>query len=215
MDIDIAYMRQIVLGLLCLLCFSSCRIVLLRAIGVKNNRHLSEEKIAKLQHRYGIDSRYSYYTDTIYNTYLAKTINKKDSAERGIYKTFSQPLIATYYIQKPTADMAIVNCDGYMKMLRLTWNKHGEMDVFPPKYDTLHTNKIKLQEYLQCLKPLKGSAAINTIAGYDNVIVLHWVHFFTKNTKSLIKEVERNAKLAKGKTLIVYVNADNVYDTSK
>lgn len=215
MDIDIAYMRQIVLGLLCLLCFSSCRIVLLRAIGVKNNRHLSEEKIAKLQHRYGIDSRYSYYADTIYNTYLAKTINKKDSAERGIYKTFSQPLIATYYIQKPTADMAIVNCDGYMKMLRLTWNKHGEMDVFPPKYDTLHTNKIKLQEYLQCLKPLKGSAAINTITGYDNVIVLHWVNFFTKNTKSLIKEVERNAKLAKGKTLIVYVNADNVYDTSK
>lgn len=189
--------------------------VLLRAVGVKNNRHLSAEKISRLQHRYGIDSRYSYYTDTVYNTYLAKTLNKKDSTEKGVYKTFSQPLIAAYYIQRPTADMAIVNCDGYMKMLRLTWNKHGEMDIFPPKYEVLATDKIKLKEYLQCLKPLDGSAAINTICNYDNIIVVHWAHFFGKNAKNLIKEVQRNAKLAKGSTSIVYVNADNVYDTSK
>jgi|GEM_PF-6662701 len=207
--------RITILCLLLLLSLSSCKFVLLRAVGVKNNRHLSAEKIGKLQHRYGIDSRYSYYTDTVYNTYLAKTINEKDSAERGIYKTFSQPLIATYYIQRPTADIAIVNCDGYMKMLRLTWNKHGEMNVFPPKYEVLSTDKIKLIEYLQCLKPLDGSAAINTISNYDNIIVVHWAHFFGKNAKNLIKEVQHNAKLAKGKTLIVYVNADNIYDTSK
>lgn len=206
--------RTILICLLSILSLCSCRTVIMHAVGVKNNKHLSADKIGKLEHRYGVDGKYSYYIDTGYDAYLHKVVDNNDSTEKALYKTFSQPLMAVYYSNKQTPDMAIVNCDGYMKMLRLTWNKHGEMNVFPPKYDMLHTNKIKLQEYLQCLKPLNGSAALNTIKSnsYDNIIILHWVHFFGRNAKNLIKEVQRNAKLAKGKILIVYVNSDNLYD---
>jgi hypothetical protein len=212
------FLRQKALPLLSTLVFvsmfvSSCQPVFKMAVGIKPTKHLSEKQIAAKHEKFGIDKDFSYYVDTNYVRYLSLHFDEKNAAEKPLIKDYLQPLQAAYFLKKQTADILIINCDAEMTGFNLTLNKHGEMDVFPPKYNTKGSEKILLNEYLPYLKPISAAKQTSNleIDNYNNVILIQWSSFMGRQAKIFIRQVLNNLKLSNVNTLVLFVNTDNVY----
>lgn len=206
-------MRNILLILFSTLLLYSCQPVFKKALGIRKIRTLSESRIAQIQDRYHVNSNFSYYVDTNYLHYLSLHFDEHNIDDKPVIKDYVQPLLAAYYFKKQTADLLIVNCNAEMRVLNLTLNKHGEMNVFPPKYKEKGSNKILLNEYLTYLKPVDAAHKIKDIetSNYDNVVIIHWSYFMNRQARIFVKQALDNLNLSKQNNLVLFVNIDNIY----
>lgn len=191
----------------------SCQPVFQKALGLRKIRPLSESRIAQIQDRYHVNSNFSYYVDTNYLHYLSLHFDEHNKEDKPVIKDYVQPLLAAYYFKKQTADLLIVNCNAEMRGLNLTLNKHGEMNVFPPKYKEKGSNKILLNEYLTYLKTVGAAHKIKDTEtnNYDNVVIIHWSYFMNRQARIFVKQVLDNLNLSKQNNLVLFVNIDNIY----
>lgn len=161
-----------------------------------------ENTQAKFEKKYNIPAESSYQLDTSYFSFVAgwDTLFKQER------KDHLQPLQALYYNEKGELISFHVNCyaGGFPN---LKWNRNGVMESFPPGQQAPLDTLLSLQKQLEFLNPTSRSQ--KEIKTTDYTVVVYWSAYMGRQSKRLIKQVQKNSNLLKGDHLqILYVNSD-------
>jgi hypothetical protein len=178
---------------------------MVRMMGLKNPKVISDKEIIKYSDKFNIPLEDSYKLDTAYYSYLFSldTIQFKNEIQDHY-----QPLQALYYHKNKLVSYQ-VNCyaGGFPK---LDWNKDGIFDTFPPKQQAPLDSIFTSEQYLNYLIPLSGNKL--TISNYQYVVFVHWSRFMNKQSKHFIQVVQENSKLSKKESVkIIYINNDSFF----
>lgn len=190
-----------------LITFSSCGKIIYAGYGVKKLKSLSEEDKNKTLDKWNVTEGFRSSLDTNYLIELQQL--KNDSSLHKKLKNHFQPLQAIYFDKNGYPKSMHVNCyaGGWPN---LKWNKNGNFDVFPPKQqaplDTLFTFE-ELIGYSES-KP----AIISDSSEYKVIII--WNRFMGRQSKRLIRYVNRNITLSPTRVSVYYLNNDNLYEFS-
>lgn len=195
------------LFLLFVACFAltSCKQVFLGLYGMKMPKEMSEKRILRAGKKYHIPPEDSYQLDSTYRSYL---FSLDTSTFKDQIKNHYQPLQALYYNKNGILESFQINCyaGGFPN---LKWNRNEIFEVFPPKQQAPVDSLLSLKNHIQFLKPLSKSAQTDP-GKTDYFVIVHWNRFMGRQTKRLIRYVQKNAKLtSQGQLKIVYVNNDN------
>ena len=190
-------------------CFTltSCKQVFLGLYGMRMPKKMDEKSILKAGRKYHIPVEDSYQLDSTYRAYL---FSQDTSKFKHQIKNHYQPLQALYYNKNGMLESFQINCyaGGFPN---LKWNRNEIFEAFPPKKQAPVDSLLLLNTHLQFLQPL--SKTIGTNPGKtDYLVIVHWNRFMGRQTRRLIRCVQKNAKLTTDEQLkIVYVNNDNLF----
>jgi hypothetical protein len=176
-------------------------------MGLKNPKIISDKEIIKYSNKFNIPLTDSYKLDTAYYSYLFSLDTTKYKTE--IHDHY-QPLQALYYHDDDFVSFQI-NCNtgGFSK---LDWNRDGIFETFPPKFQNPIDSIFTIEQHLSFLNPIDPSKIKIDISKFEYIIFVQWNRFMNKQSKHLIKIVQGNSKLAKGKSIkIIYVNNDGFF----
>lgn len=185
----------------------SCSPLLLKTYGMKEMKSLSKVEIMAQGSKYKIPENDAYVLDSSYIDFIFLLDSTKYAKE---IQNHFQPLQALYYDQTGQLKSYHINCNagGFPN---LKWNRFGNFDAFIPKQQTPIDSILPLNQHLKHLVPLTDEARIFPDA-YDFIVIVHWSRFMGRQSKRLIKIVQKNATLSKNyNTKIVYVNNDNLF----
>ena len=85
------------------------------------------------------------------------------------------------------------------------------MTTFPPGKQAPVDSLTPLDVQLKYLKPLSQTVKIAPDQ-YDYIVVVYWNRFIGRQSKRLIRFVQKNSKLETRKKIkIIYVNNDNLF----
>lgn len=186
---------------------SSCNSMFTCLYGIKKNRTIDEQTIARYSKKYNIPTADSYELDGVYFSNLISLDTVKYKSQ---IKNHCQPLQALYY-----------DSLGYLKSFQLNcyaggfpnfkWTRNGIMTTFPPKPQAPVDSLVSLETQLKYLKPLSQTAKLS-ISRYDYIVIVYWSRFMGRQSRRLVRSVQENAKLGKDKNLkILYANTDNFF----
>lgn len=189
------------------LCFivSSCKVVLLRAVGFRMPKELNEKQVERFANKMGLPLEDVYEIDTSYYY----EIMQWDSL---VSNTHFQPLQAMYYDENGLLKEHHVNCYAKGNGITLDWTYPADFTVFPPKHnrpaDTIQSFDI-LKKHI---RQFSFSSSLKT-DDYDYVVVVIWNRMMFKQSKQLVETVQNNLKIGqeKNKVKIIYVNTDPLY----
>ncbi len=187
---------------------TGCKNVFLGLYGMKMPKEVNEKKILRSGKKYHIPKEDSYQLDTsAYNIYLHSLDTSKFKAQ---IKNHYQPLQALYYDRTGTLKSFQINCyaGGFPN---LHWNRNQIFDTFLPKQQAPVDSILPLHEHLRFLVPLSATTEKNP-SDTEYFAIIYWNRFMGRQTKRLIRCVQKNANLARDKQLkIIYVNNDNQF----
>ena len=195
--------------LMCAVCFSlsSCKQVFLGLYGMKMPKEMDEKKMLKAGKKYHIPAEDSYQLDSTYSTFLHSIDTSKFKQQ---IKNHYQPLQALYYNQHGRLESFQINCyaGGFPN---LHWNRNQIFDTFLPKQQAPVDSLLTLQTHWNFLVPLSATGK-KEIPNTEYVAIIHWNRFMGRQTKRLLRCVQKNAKLSTDQQLkIIYVNNDNLF----
>lgn len=190
--------------------FSSCGLIIMKSMGMKNFRILSRDDIKEASKAFKIDADKVYFFDSTY----FKFIDSIKTSYPKISQNHFQPLQVMYFNREGQMVGFIVNCyaPGFPN---LQWNKFGSLNVFPPSdttkiLDSLFTLKI-ISRFAKPVKEI-NQKRISSLNITDYIVVVIWTRFMGRQTQRLLNEVEQNIKLLNDRSItVLYINADNVY----
>jgi hypothetical protein len=190
-------------------CFSltSCKQVFLGLYGMKMPKTMTEKSILKAGRKYHIPPEDSYQLDSTYRTYL---FSQDTSKFKHQIKNHYQPLQALYYNKTGMLESFQINCyaGGFPN---LKWNRNEIFEVFPPKQQAPIDSLLTLNTHLQFLHPLSKNPEKDQ-SKIDYFVIVHWNRFMGRQTRRLIRCVQKSAKLTSDQKLkIIYVNNDNQF----
>lgn len=171
--------------------------------GIKNYQSFDENKIQKIAKKYKIPEGDLYFLSNDYNKHL-KTF---DSINKEAAKNRYQPLQACYYNQSGYLESFQINCyaGGFPN---LKWNRDGIFNTFIPKQQAPLDSLFDLKQHQNFIQAYPFTNP-HIEREYDYTIVVHWSIYFGRQSKRLIRFVQKNAALANPYTLrIIYVNVD-------
>lgn len=194
------------LFLLCLIwACSACKPAAMAIYGLKAPKELDKKAIERYAKRYRIPIEDCYELTDKYVYHLLSL----DSPQYALaQKNHYQPMQALYYNQDGDLASWHINCyaGGFPN---LKWNRNGIMNSFPPATQAPLDSVIPLASQLQYLRPLTQNNKLEA-ESYDYVVVVHWNRFGGRQSKRLVRQVQRNVRLASDKKVkIIYANNDN------
>jgi hypothetical protein len=195
---------KIVFVATCLVTLSSCESILLGAYGIKEYKALGEAEVLKCATQYAIPAKDVYLLDSSFLGYL-KTF---ESDER--HTNHYQPLQALYFNGEGQLVSYQVNCyaGGFPN---LKWNRNDNFSVFPPKQQAPLDSMVNLETQMRFLQKLVQTETF-LAKDYNYVVVVFWSRVMGRQSKRLIKFVQKNALLAKEqKVKIIYANVDGIF----
>jgi hypothetical protein len=157
--------------------------------------------------RFNIPSEDVYQLDSSYLNYITWVDSTKSEA---VAKNHYQPLQALYYNQGGELISFHINCYAG-GMMFIDWNRDDIMEVYPPKQQAPLDTLFCRDTVLAMLQPLSTT---NEFEAYRNeeVVVVFWTKFMTRQSRRLIRFVQNNAALAEDREVkIIYVNMDNFF----
>jgi len=198
--------RIYILSLLTItLVFSSCFTAIIAPTGIKSIRSLDEESLITQADSWHIPAKDVYELDTTYYTFIKQKTKDNDQVKNRL-----SPLQALYYDQSnalrsyQTSAFAL----GYPN---LKWNRNNTFETFLPKLQTPIDTLLDLAQHLKFFNSTNQTETFDPKA-YDYIIVVYWNKFMGRQSKKLIKHVQKNTELAKATSVkILYVNNDNFY----
>lgn len=197
---------KLFLVLLFLMTMTSCQTVLLRLYGVKNYKTVDEELIFKKAKQYNVPKDKMYYADSSYFAYFRSL----DTTRKQVAKDRQQPLQACYYDRAGNLISFQINCyaGGFPN---LKWNRNGIFKTFVPKQQAPLDTLLSLDQHLEFISPISDETVI-PVEEYDYVVLVHWTVLFGRQSKRLIRFVQKNAQLAGDKKVdIRYVNMEMMW----
>lgn len=186
---------------------SSCQNILMGLYGIKNYDTVNETMIIKYAKKYKIPESAMYYVDSTYFSYFKSF----DTLQKQVAKDRMQPLQACYYDSSGKLVSWQINCyaGGFPN---LKWNRNGIFNQFIPKQQAPLDTLLTLQQHTDFLLPLSAHAIINH-EHFDYVIMVHWSVILGRQSKRLIRYVQRNASLGSAyKIDIRYVNMEMMWE---
>ncbi len=203
--------KQIIKGVIFILFFSiiltSCTKVFIKMYGIKNPITVNEDLILEIGKKYNVPKQESYELDTSYYSFLFSLDTTKYNSQ---VKNHYQPLQALYYNKNGMLKSFHINCyaGGFPN---LKWNRNKIFSTFLPKQQAPIDSIVSLNTQLKYFQKLSYTEDFS-IDSFDYIIIVHWSRFMGRQSKRLIKIVQKNAKLATEKKVkIIYVNNDNHY----
>jgi hypothetical protein len=185
--------------------FTSCSGLIVGMYGMKKPKPVNEATITRYAGKYNIPTADLYVMDTSFIPWL---LAKDTSLYKWEIHNHYQPLQALYYNHKGELTSFQINCytGGFPN---LQWERDSIFDVFPPLKQTKVDSLVPLEKLLAFIEPI-GTAKPIDASGFDYFIVVLWNRFMGRQSKRLIRIVQRNSLLAKDSNIrIVYVNTDN------
>ncbi|WP_343632549.1 hypothetical protein [Fluviicola sp.] len=192
---------------LSLLALTSCKQVFLGLYGMRMPKEINEKRILKAGRKYHIPVEDSYVLHSAYSAYLFSLDTSKFKLQ---IKNHYQPLQAVYYNSNGIPESFQINCyaGGFPN---LKWNRNDIFETFPPKQQAPVDSLLTLSKHLEFLRPLSGTAEKNP-GKTDYFAIVHWNRFMGRQTKRLIRCVQKNARRTTGQQLkIIYANNDNLF----
>ncbi len=189
------------------LTLTSCSSIVTALYGIKQPVAVKEHTIVKYAKKYNIPVSDNYVLDTAYFSYLFSLDSIKFKAQ---IKNHYQPLQALYYDDSGHLCSFQINCyaGGFPN---LKWNRNNIMTTFPPKQQAPIDSIVGLQTQLKFLKPILPAVG-PSINNCDYIVIVYWNKFMGRQSKRLIRIIQKNAKLeSKKRVKIIYVNNDNIF----
>lgn len=191
----------------------SCSKLLLKTYGLKSIKPLSSASIIKQGKRYNVPEKDAFELDSTYYSFIQSL---DTSRYKQVQKDHFQPLQAIYYDKTGQMCSFHINCycGGFPN---LKWNRNGNFDTFLPKQQAPLDSVFTLEKQLSFIQPLSNQDVLN-VSPFDYVVVVHWSRYMGRQSKRLIAQVQKNARLNKQDRIkIIYVNSDNayVYETAR
>ncbi len=199
----------------CLTFFTSCTFVYARGLlGLKKLKPQSElNQLTYIQNTVRYPGYY-YTADSAYAEFLSK-FDTTSAYEKRLLNKYIQPLSVFCYNNKTGEQVAnFANCDGNPRgITNLTWNKEGQLDVFPPKYKVYDIDSISATEVLSYIKPLANSTAVpdNWITSSEWTLIIFWTKFMGRQNTNFLMEVSRTISHIPHSYTLVYVELDNAF----
>lgn len=195
------------LSIVCIGIFSSCSSLLTSLYGIHTPKPVNEKEITKYASKFNIPLAQSYVIDLSYKNYL----NTFDTLKyKYQINNHYQPLQALYYNKEGTLVSFQINCyaGGFPN---LNWNRNGAFEIFPPKKQAPIDSILPLETQLKFINALAESAKIDVLNS-DYAIFVYWNKYMERQSKRLIRYVQKNALLEKNRVIkIIYINNDNLY----
>ncbi|MFN2261161.1 MAG: hypothetical protein ABR595_03750 [Psychroflexus sp.] len=186
---------------------SSCSKMITGIYGMKTPEEMDSNSILEYAEKYDIPTEEVYEVKKAYYVDLFTKYNTEKYEEE--FKNRSQVLQVSYYNTEDGLESfhSFCNTSGFPNK---RWNKTGNFDEFIPGQQAKLDQLFPLNDLLEYFKPLENTEKLNPSA-YDYVVVVFWSKFMGRQSKRLIKTVQKNIKLAKNDDVkVIYVNNDNV-----
>lgn len=178
--------------------------------GIKTTKALTEEEIIQQAKNYNIPLANNYILDTSFYHFLATF---KDTSLAITKNNHSQPLQVLYYQNTAnTFNLVSYHANCYTGGFpNLKWNRNGVFNNFIPGQQAPLDDLLTVKKQFDYIRPLTGVQPFNTVE-YDFIVLVYWSRFMGRQSKRLIKLVQKNAKLASNKKVkIIYINNDNFF----
>src|SRR5690606_9587305 len=103
-----------------------------------------------------------------------------------------------------------VNCyaPGFSK---LRWNQNGILDKYPPETLAPLDSLLPLPKLLLFFQTDDLSFTDKMLSGEKDYVVIFWNYYILKQSKILMKTIEKNVALSDRPVEIIYVNNDRLF----
>lgn len=195
--------------LLLVVLFSSCNKLFMTAYGIKNQQSIDVNRVIDLSKGFSELSIYQYYVDTQFNTLVNKYNNglimsnfSSCSSNNTVAHNLKQPIQILVFGKNHQLYKHYTNCNagGFPN---LKWNNLDlAINNVSDTFDSLN-----LASILNYAKPLQPSSAkLND--SYDKIIVVFWNHFMYRQSKNLLKYLNKQKS---DQELYILINNDNYF----
>jgi hypothetical protein len=188
--------------------FYSCSPLFNGIYGLKKQKTLSQNQIQHTARKYSIPVESSFVLDTTFFTYLGQFDSLIYQNSRNNH---AQPLQVLYFDSLNQLVSYQVNCyaGGFPN---LKWNRNNAFENFPPSQQAPIDSLISFEKQLYFIKSLNGTNEKLILNDSSLTVFVYWNRFMGRQSKRLIKLVQKNAALAKDNNLqVIYINNDNIY----
>ena len=188
--------------------FYSCSPLFNGIYGLKKQKTLSQNQIQHTARKYSIPVESSFVFDTTFFTYLGQFDSLIYQNSRNNH---AQPLQVLYFDSLNQLVSYQVNCyaGGFPN---LKWNRNNAFENFPPSQQAPIDSLISFEKQLYFIKSLNGTNEKLILNDSSLTVFVYWNRFMGRQSKRLIKLVQKNAALAKDNNLqVIYINNDNIY----
>lgn len=188
--------------------FYSCSPLFNGIYGLKKQKTLSQNQIQHTARKYSIPVESSFVLDTTFFTYLGQFDSLIYQNSRNNH---AQPLQVLYFDSLNQLVSYQVNCyaGGFPN---LKWNRNNAFENFPPSQQAPIDSLISFEKQLYFIKSLNGTNEKLILNDSSLTVFVYWNRFMGRQSKRLIKLVQKNVALAKDNNLkVIYINNDNIY----
>ncbi len=191
--------------------FTGCSAVFTKMYGLKNLKPVDEQTVLNYAKKYSIPSENVFELDTAYFSFLSSLDDSRYSEQR---QNHYQPLQALYYNGMGELTSFQINCysGGFPN---LKWNRGGAFEVFPPLQQAPVDSILPLSLHTTFFRPVAATKQYIP-EQYDFFVVVYWSRAMGRQSKRLIRIVNKNLKLAEGlKVHAIYVNTDDFFNKTR
>jgi hypothetical protein len=194
--------------------FSSCAKIIVSAYGVNRTyTFIDQYNIESLAVKYNIPLGDWYELDTLYFDFI-KSYDEENHFRSK--RNHTQPLQALYFDENGNLISFHTNCyaGGFPN---LKWNRKGILNTFVPETQAPIDTLVTFNKLLPFLNKTPYTEEIIQ-SDYDYIVVVFWADFMGRQSKRLIRFIQRNVNLAQNnqRVKIIYVNIDNIaYESAR
>ena len=195
--------------------FSSCASIMMKTYGLKNDYTIvNQNNIESLAKKYKVPLSDWYELDTLYYRFIM-SYDKKD-IDSECAPDHLQLLQALYFDE--SGDLISFHTSGWaMGFPNFNWNRKGILNTFVPETQTQIDTLVTVNKLFPFLKKTPYTEEFIQ-SDYDYIVAVFWWDVMGRQSKRLIKFIQRNVGLAQNneRVKIIYVNIDNFeYELAK
>jgi len=189
--------------------FTSCAFIVTTIMGLHNPSHKSNSQIDHAIVKLHIPNENTFVLDTSFENFSVEEAQYNGAASHD----HLQPLQVSVYDSKGKLISFHINCYAN-GLFNLNWNSEERFNYFPPKTAAPLDSSISRSKNISMIRDYKtGLLLTDNFREYDYLFIVYWNLFMKKQSKRLIKFIEKYRTLhADQKIKIIYVNNDNLYN---
>lgn len=201
------FLPQVLLALV-LFTASSCSFVTKEIMGIRSFRTITDREHHRFLRKLHASPDMAFYADSNF-VQAVQNLYPDSNHFRRMQNQF-QPLQVVYFGHSDYRSFHMINCyaPGFP---RLSWNKDGRFDQFPPGAGVPVDSVLPYSRISQLVQPFGHNKSYVQGPGEPYTAVLFWCRSFFLEAKRLNRYVIENLKKSNEPYRILYVNTDQFF----